>query len=185
MTFLPFKAKNSIYSSNMHFISCDLEPQAVKQHIFGGLWQLKIKGRRHSIKFRWCMPQTAPISSVPGYGLMMGSNMPQQNVIKTRINMHFCITPYQTLSEWSWLGNLKMIAVAWWVSEILMRVSHAQGWIFWKNKGMGVWEPDWGVWQGSALPLLQDKEGGATVPAQAQSDTLGEQGAECGHKVVE
>lgn len=117
MTFLPFKVKNSIYSSNMHFISCDLEPQAVKQHIFGGLWQLKIKSRRHSIKFRWCMPQTAAISSVPGYGLMMGS---KTKCYKNKDKYAFCITPHQTLSGWSCLGNLQMIAVMWRVSEMLM-----------------------------------------------------------------
>jgi len=66
----------SIYSSNLHFHSGDLKPQAVKQHIFGGLLQLKIKSGRHFVKCRRCTPQTAAISSVPEYGLMMGVNMP-------------------------------------------------------------------------------------------------------------
>lgn len=169
MTFLPFKVKNSIYSSNMHFISCDLEPQAVKQHIFSGLWQLKIKSRRHSIKFRWCMPQTAAISSVPGYGLMMGG---KTKCYKNKDKYAFCITPYQTLSGWSCLGNLQMIAVMWRVSEMLMRLSQVEGCTSWKHRGVGVCQPLWGVWEGSALLLPQAEEGGATVPAPAQSDAL-------------
>lgn len=80
--------------------------------------------------------------------------------------MHFCLTPYQTLSEGRWLGTLQMTAVTWWVSEILMRVSQVQGCILWKHRGgecLGAWlgsvkgQPYCCLWLKREVPLCQHK----------------------------
>lgn len=65
-----------------------------------------------------------------------------------------------------------------------MRVSQVGGWIFWKHNGVWVFGSLAGEGERSALLLPQAEEGGATVPAQAQSDTLGCWGAESVHKVM-
>lgn len=108
MTFLPFKVKNTIYSPNTHFISCYVEPQAVEQHIFGDLLQLKIKSGRHFIKFRWCM---AANSCNLFSSRVWPDDGSQYAIMTLYIYIYvyaFCITLYQPSSEWSstWYSGL-------------------------------------------------------------------------------
>lgn len=69
------------------------------------------------------------------------------------------------MSGESWLGNLQMTAVMWWVSEILMRVSQVWGCICWKHRGV------FGSVREFSPAQPQDEEGGATVPKVAPSLT--------------
>lgn len=172
MTFLPFKVKNPTHSSNIHFISSNVEPQAVEQHIFSGLLQLKIKSGKHFIKCRWCMATNSCNLISSRVWPDDGSQYAIITFFKNTCKYAFCITWYQISSEWSWLGNLQIITVMWWIPEILMRVSGAWRHIAWRHRGCWFTEPWWWVheWFAPMPPL--SKEGCATAPGEAQSDTL-------------